>query len=164
MEQTINTEDLRNQLRGAEKRQRELALEHANLEADTREAMKQAAQQRTIAARRGEDATTTAADLDVSALRERSQALPFELWSARLTTAQIAQDLHRQELEELQGEDRETAAALDTAQRALKEAEDAHQQAYSRRMSVASRLDRLRVQLREDARTLQSLEEAPPRV
>ncbi len=159
-----STEELRQQLQAATQRQQDLATEHANLEADIREASTQAARQRAEAARHGESVSTAAADMDVEHLRRRREELPFELWAARITTAQLSRDLHQAELLELQGEDRESAAALEAAQRALKEAEEAQQQAYSRRMSVAFRLDRLRAQLKEDTRTLQQLEEAPPRV
>ena len=160
----INIEDLRQHLRAAEARQRALVEESRTIEADTREAAKTAARERAQAARNGESVAHIAADLDIEHLRSRRDELPWELWSARITTAQLARDLHQAELEEAEAESRQASIEFEGAQRGLALAEKRHANAYAASSTAGARVNRLRGQLREDARTLQSLEEAPPRV
>lgn len=162
MQTKINTSELRDQLKAAEARQRELALEHANIEADIREASKLAARQRADAARHGESVSAAAADMDVEHLRRRRDELPWELWAARITTAQLSRDLHQVELEEAEAESRQASIEFEGAQRGLALAEKRHADAYAASSTAGARVNRLRGQLREDARILQSLEEAPP--
>ena len=100
--------------------------------------------------------------MDVEHLRRRKDELPFELWAARITTAQLARDLHQAELVEAEAESRQASIEFEGAQRGLALAEKRHADAYAAASSAGERVNRLRGQLREDARTLQRLEEAPP--
>lgn len=164
MQQISTTADeLRDQLRAAEQRQRQLEYEHKNIDAEITEAARTAAREKAQAARNGEGFAVPA-DLDVEHLRRRREELPFEVWSARITTTQLTRDARRAELEEASAESRKAAEDFAQAQDAARKAEEVRDRAYARHSGSGARLQRLNREIKDATRTLQSLEESPPRV
>ncbi len=160
---TSATEDLRQQHKAAQQRQRDLIQEHASIDQEIQEAARTAAKEKAAAARAGES-MAVAADLDVEHLRRRLDELPWEIYGARITSAQLARDLHQAELEEATAESRKASEAFAAAQEKAREAEAIRDRAFARHSAAGAKVNRARGQIREAGRTLEQLEEAPPRV
>lgn len=159
---TAMTNDLKDQLQAAQHRQKDLAAEHAGIDQQIQEAARQAARQKAEAARNNETLGAVAADMDIEELRRRREALPFELWAARITMAQLARDLHRAELEEAEAESEKASSNFASAQREAQDAEKARDLAYTQSATAGQRVFNLRRQLKETTRTIQALEKESP--
>lgn len=162
---TATVGDLRDSLAAAQHRQRTLIAESQGLPGELRRASRQAARQKAQAARSGdagEALATTAADLDIEAMRRRESELPFKLWASRLTVLEIARDLLQAELEEARCEQARTGPIFDRARRDLALAEKAHGDAYAAHSAAAACVQGLQVKVRDAKREAADLVESYP--
>lgn len=159
---TINVNDLKNQLNAAQRHQRQLILEHRDIDNQIAEAMKKVAAEKAQAARQGEDVARAGSELDVQSLRERKDSLPFEIWSQKLTVIGLSKTVHENELQQAQADSEKASLEFDSARRELATAEKRHGDAFAAADSAGARVNNLKQALRQDARDLQKLEDSPP--
>ncbi len=158
-------EDLKENLAGAQQRQRALVQESRNLPNELREASRRVAKERAASAREGEAGSqllAVASERDVEELRTRERSLPLEIWSHRLVVLEIDRDLHAAELEAVEAELKNTGPAYQAARQDLALAEQRMAQAYSAHASAAATADTLRLKLRGAKEAVAELEGNAP--
>lgn len=158
----MSTEDLKNDLRAAEQRQRDLAQEAIDLPEKIREASRRAVRERADSARAGGAVLAVASESEISELQDRQEQLPFEIWAQRIVVAELHRDLHEAELQDAEAESHWASTAFADAQREAEEAEKRRGEAYARSSSAGARVDRLRRQIKESRKIVAEIENNYP--